>query len=243
MFHHKTIKKEVSNNMPTSEESNNNKHVLQLQSRFWIDLYNIFLEKHDTLSKQELLLLFSSSIQQNSGCSPEYSSSLAEVILSTFTPELMSSVVNFAITTSSTSQQDAYLSLEDITILKEKLSTEESPEVRRLLISFAVYARVYPHHSFWIKYEPKVISYLASTHKKKVSEQFSLTNRLHKLYNLNMRVVGSTLPIPCFQLEWQVSQSPVSDDGPNPLVYIGPLSPATITTFDESLQGAKERIK
>ena len=125
-----------------------------------------------------------------------------------------------------------YLSTEDIKQLSLFLQEDQdkySEEVFKLLISFTAFARSNPHPNGWIKYDQKskdLIFYLASCTKKDQKYKEYLTNTLHLNYNLNMRVVGSTQPIPCFQLAWQL---PLKDQ--SVLVKIGENSPETIDTF------------
>ena len=150
----------------------------------------------------------------------------------------------------------AGLTVGDQTLLSEAI-VKEDPQIARLLVAFAAYARAYPHSSNWIHYDKKTIMYLAGLEKLRVQEQQSLTNYLHEHYNLNMQVVGSTQPIPCFRFEWQASQPRVStlvdedgvvivkEDGTpaNPLIILGPLTPKTISTYVEQFQKLKEEKK
>ena len=151
------------------------------------------------------------------------------------------------------SEKSAGLTVCDQTLLSGALA-QEDPQVARLLVAFATYARAYPHSSNWIHYDKKTIMYLAGLDKLRVQEQQSLTNYLHEHYSLNMQVVGSTQPIPCFRFEWQASQPRVStlvdedgvvivkeDDTPaNPLIILGPLTPTTISTYVEQFQQLKK---
>lgn len=95
-------------------------------------------------------------------------------------------------------------------------------EIRALLLSFiAVYRHDY-HHTGWVKYDRKNIFYLAGLSRLSVTRQKVLTNYLHDRYDLQMQVVGSNQPIPCFKFPWLYEQ-PVSDP-----IKLGPLSPSTI---------------
>lgn len=137
---------------------------------------------------------------------------------------------------------EAQLTVKDIELLQEKLSSEDSRDAARLLVSFLVYARANPHPSNWIKYDSKVVMFLSSLQKKRVADQTSLTNKLHRLYGLNLRVVGSKNPIPCFNIAWRDSQPPANSPD-NPLVDIGPMEPSTISNFVERTLNISPQVK
>jgi len=196
------------------------KAFLDLQPRIWRDLYTFCILS--TADAPTLTLQLQSELEAR-GFTPDKAAVLAPSLLKFFQNIKKEDFVN-------PNEEEATLSAEDISLLKEKLLHEPSQEARRLLTAFLVYSRANPHPSFWIKYDRKVIMFLASLDKLKVSEQISLTNHLHNLYNLDMRVVGSNQPTPCFRFEWQATESPI-DDTKNPLVLIGPLNPATIKAF------------
>lgn len=91
-----------------------------------------------------------------------------------------------------------------------------------LLTSFVAYARYNAHPSNWIHYKKHIIFYLAYLDKLKESERISLTQQLHSDYGLNMQVVGSTNPIPCFQFTWMANQpTPGNRFTDNPFMDMG----------------------
>ena len=131
----------------------------------------------------------------------------------------------------SSNQIEAHLSVLDIKELKTfALQDPDNRAALRLLVAFALYARANPHPSHWIKYDRATIFFLADLQELKTSEQERLTKYLHEYYNLNMRVVGSNTPLPCFKLKWMAEQpNPFVEDTSNPLVAVGNYSPATIS--------------
>lgn len=135
-----------------------------------------------------------------------------------------------------------YLSSFDIDKISQFIKDDQDkfpPEIFKLLISFAAFSRANFHPNGWIKYDQKskdYIFYLASVIKKDQKYKEYLTNTLHLIYNLNMRVVGSTQPIPCFQLGWQEPISSPETGASNYLVMIGENSPESIDNFFEFLQ-------
>lgn len=131
----------------------------------------------------------------------------------------------------SSNQIEAHLSVLDIKELKTfALQDPDNRAALRLLVAFAIYARANPHPSHWIKYDRATIFFLADLQELKTSEQERLTKYLHEYYNLNMQVIGSNTPLPCFKLKWMAEQpNPFVEDTSNPLVAVGNYSPATIS--------------
>ena len=209
------------------------KDFLSIQPRGWKTLYSLY---YNTLDKtpEERRAIIKNYLIIEKGFTEEHAEQVTAKVLKTFTEELPAKFVE------NDETQEARLSLQDIKLLKEKLLHEPSAEVRRLLVSFLVFARANPHPSFWIKNDKKVINFLASIDKMRTQDQILLTNRLHTLYNLDMQVVGSNQPIACFRISWQAEQSPI-DSEDNPGVLIGPLNPATIKLFVESIPYEEEK--
>ena len=71
-----------------------------------------------------------------------------------------------------------------------------------LLVAFTAHALSNYHPSGWIKYDKKAIIALARLSKLPMSEQEKLTQQLHFSFGIDMRVVGSAQPIPCYALPW-----------------------------------------
>lgn len=212
------------------------KQFIDLQPSKWKEVYEMCLRVEWPINEEAYRDSFIEKLTAyfvSKDFDQEYATYIATTLYDSFDDKMRKSFYT------SEEEEEAVLSLLDIKILKEKLSHEPSPEIRRLLVAYLVYARANPHHSNWIKNDKKVINYLASIQKLKVSDQILLTNRLHNLYNLDMRVVGSNQPIPCFRISWQAEQ-PAIDTEENPLVLIGPLSPATIKSFAENIPYIEE---
>lgn len=104
---------------------------------------------------------------------------------------------------------------------------EITPQMRALLMSFIIAYRHNYHPSGWIKYDKKNIFYLADLANLSSARQTAMTNYLHAKYGLNMRVVGSNQPTPCFGFDWLNDQPPVGSEA-NDLINLGPLSPSTV---------------
>lgn len=206
----------------------------EVQPKLWKNLYQFYKDNAiSSLPQQEQLAKLSDFLQQQ-GFAPNWASTAAELYinilarkdidadaLSSFPQELAVKM--------------AALTKEDQGVIS-KVIAKEPLQIARLLLAFVTYARAYPHSSSWIFYDKKTIMYLSGLDKLRVAEQQSLTNYLHAHYNLNMQVVGSTQPIPCFRFEWQ---KPQTDD--TSLIVLGPLTPQTLSAYIEQGQIATQQ--
>ena len=94
--------------------------------------------------------------------------------------------------------------------IKDALMSEPNGEVFRvgkdpivnLMVAFTAHALSNYHPSGWIKYDKKEIIALARLTKLTSAEQEKLTQALHSSFGVDMRVVGSAQPIPCYALPW-----------------------------------------
>ena len=103
------------------------------------------------------------------------------------------------------------------------------PIKRLLLALMSVYRRNF-HHSGWVKYDKKFIFYLAGLQDLPVKEVEELTQYLHQEYGLDMQVVGSNSPVPCFKIDWLFKQ-PQPGSHVNLFLDYGEFSPETITAI------------
>lgn len=105
---------------------------------------------------------------------------------------------------------------------KRYLKRNNSFQLMSLLTSFVAYARFNSHPSNWIHYKKGVIFHMADLSKIKEFEQVNLTQQLYSDYKLNMQVIGSTNPIPCYQFEWMANQpTPGNKFTENPFIDVG----------------------
>lgn len=119
------------------------------------------------------------------------------------------------------------LSAQDVSCMKAILADEPSYDARRLLVAFAAWDRANYHHSGWIRYDRQAIMCLAGLSSLRPRDQEALTQLLHREYGLDMQVVGSNSPIPCFRLSWLEEEPPIGDPS-NAAIDLGPLSPSAI---------------
>ena len=119
------------------------------------------------------------------------------------------------------------LTEQDVSCMKAILADEPSYDARRLLVAFAAWDRANPHHTGWIRYDRQSIMCLAGLSGLRPRDQEALTQHLHREYGLDMQVVGSNSPIPCFRLSWLEEEPPIGDPSNKPL-DLGPLSPSAI---------------
>jgi hypothetical protein len=110
--------------------------------------------------------------------------------------------------------------------------------IKHLLLALMSVYRRYFHRSGWIKYDRKVIFYLAGLQELPTKESEELMNYLHQEYGFEMQVVGSNSPIPCFKFAWMLDQ-PQPGSHLNPFLDFGELSPKTIAEISSGLINPK----
>lgn len=229
------------------------KQYTEVQPKLWKNLYQFYKDNNlSSLSKTDQTEKIAEFLQQNG-----FSAQWAELSAQIYT-NIMQKKDEMPDFPQELGEKVAALTVYDQMTISKAFFIKEDPNICRLLVAFATYARAYPHPSNWIHYDKKTIMYLAGLDKLRVQEQQSLTNYLHEHYNLNMQVVGSTQPIPCFRFEWQASQPRVTalidEDGvvissthmegepSNQLSVIGPLTPHTIAAYVEYIQNTSKEV-
>ena len=136
----------------------------------------------------------------------------------------------------------------DLAHLNTLLPTLASvPQAQRLLLALVFNFRANFHPTGWIRYEKKNIMYLAGLDKLPVRDQETLMNQMHRECGLNMRVIGSNNPIPCYTFTW--AEVPPQEDptDTSPLLFFGLLTPSTIASVAASplplIPPSKEALK
>lgn len=223
----------MSNNIPRPQTI----EFQELKPKFWQALYSIYITHHtDKNTPEEQIDILKGAILPF-GYNEEMALQIATAFFHTF-DSLSPNDSSEPLIINASNQMATHLSLLDIKELKTFAAQEaDNRAAFKLLLAFAIYARMNPHPSFWIKYDRPTIFFLAGLQELKSSEQEHLTKYLHEYYNLNMQVVGSKTPIPCFKLKRMADQpNPLCPETSNPLIEVGTYSPATLdhlmsTTF------------
>jgi hypothetical protein len=204
----------------------------ELKPRIWQQLHSIY-EAHASLTSKEVAGLLVPPLE-NAGFSSGDSARIAEAFVRSFdaiaeAKELGEddSSPDYESASSPSGKVRLILSLLDVNCLRAMLADEPSYDARRLLVAFTAWNRAHPHPSGWIRYDRPAIMCLAGLSGLRPSEQEGLTQLLHRSYGLDMQVVGSNSPIPCFRLSWLEEEEPVCQS--NPIQDIGPLSPAFVS--------------
>lgn len=118
-------------------------------------------------------------------------------------------------------------------VLSTDIPTDpDLPRLKALLLAFVVFYRKDYHPTGWVRYDKKNIFHLAGVSRLSASTQERLTTKLHTLCSLDMRVVGSNQPIPCFTISWLNDQLPPGSPD-NPFVTLSELSPSGLTEILE----------
>ena len=204
----------------------------ELKPRIWQQLHSIY-EAHASLAPKEIAALLVPPLE-NAGFSAADSTRIAEAFVRSFdaiakAKELGEddSSPDYESVSSPSGKIRLILSLLDINCLRAMLSDEPSYDARRLLVAFATWDRAHPHPSGWVRYDRPAIMCLAGLSGLRPSEQEALTQLLHRSYGLDMQVVGSNSPIPCFRLSWMEEEPTIGQS--NPTQDIGPLTPASVS--------------
>lgn len=200
----------------------------ELKPRIWQQLYSIY-EAHASLTAEEVTELLIPPLE-NAGFSAADSARIADAFVRSF--NAIAEARELGKDDSSPEYESAFfpsgtLSLLDVNCLRAMLADEPSYDARRLLVAFAAWDRAHPHPSGWIRYDRPAIMCLAGLSGLRPSEQEALTQLLHRSYGLDMQVVGSNSPIPCFRLSWMEEEPPIGQS--NPIQDIGPLAPASVS--------------
>ena len=204
----------------------------ELKPRIWQQLHSIY-EAHASLTSEEVTELLIPPLE-NAGFSSGDSARIAEAFVRSFDAiaearELGEddSSPDYESAASPSGKVRLILSLLDVNCLRAMLADEPSYDARRLLVAFAAWNRAHPHSSGWIRYDRPSIMCLAGLSGLRPSEQEAITQLLHRSYGLDMQVVGSNSPIPCFRLSWLAEEEPIGQS--NPIQDVGPLAPASVS--------------
>lgn len=207
----------------------------ELKPRIWQQLHSIYEAHKGADSTPESLAALLVPPLENAGFSADDSAKIAASFVRSFDAiedakalGAAQDAPDYESAGSPSGKLRLTLSLLDINCLRAMLAEEPSYDARRLLVAFAAWDRANPHPSGWIRYDRAAIMCLAGLANLRPSEQEALTQLLHRSYGLDMQVVGSNSPIPCFRLSWLEEEPPMLGPG-NPPQDIGPLSPASVT--------------
>lgn len=128
-----------------------------------------------------------------------------------------------------------YQYLADLPLFTTEDSSDEdaknNEDLRRLLLAFLIFYHDNFHPTGWVRYDRKNIFFLAGLQKASAKTQERLTSYLHKNYGLEMRVVGSNQPIPCFRFEWAAE-----NEGKEPRIKLGAFTPETVKKSVENIK-------
>lgn len=138
-----------------------------------------------------------------------------------------------------------FITLKDYERFMEKIQLSNTPpteQLKSLLFSFMVFYRDNYHPTGWVRYDRKNIFYLAGLSSLSAQKQEKLVNSLHDHFGLDMRVVGSNQPIPCFKINWLYDQDDVSTPK-NPLLSFGPFTPKNLKQIITKVNNTIEEVQ
>ena len=187
------------------------------------------LVQHYGFSQQIASIIFKEVI--HFFCSPHFIDTYITTITDANTLTNIATHVNKKINTPHIS-----LTLKDYERFTEKIALDDqmTNQLKRLLLSFIVFYRDNYHSTGWVRYDRNNIFYLAGLSKISTKQQEKMVNYLHLNYNLDMRVVGSTQPIPCYKIDWLYDQENVGKMS-NPFLSFGPMSPQNLNAVIDKI--------
>lgn len=203
-----------------------NKLIFQTHPSFWRALISIYSSSEEPEVNQKL-----ADKLKSDGYTDEQIAIAVPIIKNLFERQLCNAEI-LSETAQSEYFQSAFLTKKDLAYLKEHIKEDTPSQLVHLVLALAVYARKNPHQSHWIKFDKNEVFFMAGIHKLPQKDIRNLTNQAHFLYNLQMQVVGSKKPIPCFQFTWQLDD-PNTDD--NPLVDVSDYSPKGIDNLVKTI--------
>lgn len=240
-------------NNPTSSVSNLLSFI-DMKSPQFKDLYFLYLDLCVAeLSPQETVTRLSESIRRSFNFPPSVSIKVAKIMFSIFTAPNFSSQFCDLTASSDTpsfaesSEEDSdtadsstspdfskKLVLSTIDYQKFQELTSADPNIsiplKCLLLAFMSVYRYFFHRSGWVRYDRKLILFLAGLEDIPTKEIECFISYLHNEYGLEMCVVGSNSPIPCFKFDWMFSQTQPGSHL-NPFLSFDDSSPATIKSI------------
>lgn len=98
-------------------------------------------------------------------------------------------------------------------------------ELRCLLMSLLVNYRRNWHPKGWVRYDRRAIMHMAGLSLSSQKTKEELTSYLHREYGMEMQVVGSNSPMPCYMFAWAKSHA---ESPSNPRIDLGPYEPASV---------------
>lgn len=222
-------KKNASPNIIAAIPLPNNKEFFQLQSKEFQRLYAVFsslppeVSSDPSAAAAALLAPLTAELHISPAVAPHIASALPPLFAAA-TPSL----INPPIPTDPPKPKIT-VSLEDYQRFLDVVQADPTatPQTSALLLSFIIFYRRNSHPTGWVRYDKKNIFYLAGISSLSTRRQEKLTAYLHTHYDLDMQVVGSNQPIPCYNLGWIQSQPPIGTPS-NPIITLGDLDPQTV---------------
>jgi len=205
------------------------------KTREFKDLYYQYLDlRAAKLTEREIIKSLSESMMVSFSFPQEVADKTAKILYSEFTsPSFATSFCDLQQQTEDSEEtQSFFISQVDYERYHSLIGADphSSTEIKHLLLALmSVYRRNY-HHSGWIRYDRKIILYLAGLQHLPTRDTEELLNYLHQEYGLQMQVVGSNSPIPCFKFDWMYDQ-PEPGSHVNPFLNFGPFSPETVVNI------------
>ena len=204
----------------------NQKELITLFSNEFQECYDYYKElknKRPILSQKQIISAMDEKVEEIVGNSMP---GVSEHLINKFESENLVDIRNTEI-----DEKTEYIKIgqQDYETYKKLVSVD--PDItqlgKQLLFTLVYFYRANYHHTGWIRYDKKFIFHLAGIDELAKKQQEQITQYLHRLYGLDMRVIGSNSPTPCFKIDWLYSLGEVGI-GDNKELNLGILSKEAI---------------
>lgn len=213
----------------TTSSSNELPQFLDLEPTKFQELYSLLTTLNTNTPPQEIKEALASHIS-SWGISQKMAQQISSAFYTHYCATLPTAATGPAFLSATAPTSDALISRQDLEYYIAALNTDpDLPlQIRRALLTFAVFYRRNYHPKKWVRYDRKSILFLAGLSDMSSSSQEELMTTLHKDFGFELRVIGSKSPVSCFYFEWMAEQPFPGLDSSNPLINLGPYAPQTI---------------
>lgn len=213
----------------TTSSSNELPQFLDLEPTKFQELYSLFTTLEAAASPQEIKEAIASHIS-SWGIPQKTAQQISSAFYTHYCSAPATATTAPAFLSAAAPTSEALISRQDLEYYIAALNTDpDLPlQIRRALLTFAVFYRRNYHPKKWVRYDRKSILFLAGLSDMSSSSQEELTTTLHKDFGFELRVIGSKSPVSCFYFEWMADQPFPGLDPSNPLIDLGPYTPQTI---------------
>lgn len=208
--------------LPLPTQASDETNFLSLQSAEFQALYGLYASlSSPPRPPKEIVQALSSFVSSSYNIPPSPASKIAALAVRSFSSPSFPSLFADA------SASSSFILSSDAAAFSTLTSADPHSvfPLRSLLMSFLVQYRRAWHPKGWVRYDRRAILHLAGLDAASSQTKEDLISYLHREYGLEMQVIGSASPTPCFLFQW-AKDHPESPS--NPRIDLGPYSPSSV---------------